>query len=83
MSPRPLADVFSRWAAPLTPWPRRASGAYGTGQIDIEELHKIECVSLPGSGTCSAMFTANTMSSAVEALGMALPGSAAHPVVVP
>ena len=49
----------------------------------IEELHKIECVSLPGSGTCSAMFTANTMSSAVEALGMALPGSAAHPVVVP
>lgn len=60
-----------------------AIGAYGTGQIDIEELHKIECVSLPGSGTCSAMFTANTMSSAVEAIGMALPGSAAHPVVVP
>lgn len=60
-----------------------AIGAFGTGQIDIEELHKIECVSLPGSGTCSAMFTANTMASAVEALGMALPGSAAHPVVVP
>ena len=60
-----------------------AIGAYGTGQIDIEELHKIECVSLPGSGTCSAMFTANTMSSCVEALGMSLPGSAAHPVVVP
>ena len=37
-----------------------AIGSYGTGQIDIEELHKIECVSLPGSGTCSAMFTANT-----------------------
>ena len=60
-----------------------AIGAFGTGQIDIEELHKIECVSLPGSGTCSAMFTANTMSSCVEAMGMALPGSAAHPVVVP
>lgn len=60
-----------------------AIGSYGTGQIDIEELHKIECVSLPGSGTCSAMFTANTMSSAVEAVGMSLPGSAAHPVVVP
>ena len=52
-------------------------------QIDIEELHKIECVSLPGTGTCSAMFTANTMASAVEALGMCLPGTAAHPAVVP
>lgn len=51
-----------------------AIGAYGTGLIDIEDLHKIECVSLPGSGTCSAMFTANTMSSAVEAMGMSLPG---------
>lgn len=60
-----------------------AIGAYGTGQIDIEELHKIECVSLPGSGTCSAMFTANTMSSAVEAMGMSLPGIASHPVLVP
>eukprot|EP00536_Pseudo-nitzschia_multiseries_P013718 jgi/Psemu1/212498/e_gw1.603.22.1 len=60
-----------------------AIGAYGTGQIDIEELHKIECVSLPGSGTCSAMFTANTMSSAVEAMGMSLPGTASHPVVTP
>ena len=59
-----------------------AIGAYGTGQIDIEELHKIECVSLPGSGTCSAMFTANTMSSAVEAIGGAA-APAAHPVVVP
>jgi dihydroxy-acid dehydratase len=60
-----------------------AIGAYGTGQIDIEDLHTVECVALPGSGCCSAMFTANTMSSAVEAMGMSLPGSAAHPVVVP
>ena len=34
-----------------------------------------------GSGTCSAMFTANSMSSAVEALGMTLPHTASHPVV--
>lgn len=60
-----------------------AIGAYGTGAIDIEELYTIECTSLPGSGTCSAMFTANTMSSAVEALGMAVPTSASHPAMVP
>jgi len=58
-----------------------AIGAYGSGTIDIEELHKIECAALPGAGTCSAMFTACTMGSAVEAMGMALPGTCAHPVL--
>ena len=33
-------------------------GAYGHGLIDVEELHRLECTSLPGSGSCSAMFTA-------------------------
>lgn len=56
-----------------------AIGAYGQGLIDMEELHRIECAGLPGSGTCSAMFTACTMASAVEALGMSLPGAACHP----
>jgi len=56
-----------------------AIGAYGNGLIDVEELHKMECTALPGSGTCSAMFTACTMASAVEAMGMALPGTASHP----
>eukprot|EP00450_Noctiluca_scintillans_P027555 CAMPEP_0194537684 /NCGR_PEP_ID=MMETSP0253-20130528/77019_1 /TAXON_ID=2966 /ORGANISM="Noctiluca scintillans" /LENGTH=524 /DNA_ID=CAMNT_0039383727 /DNA_START=23 /DNA_END=1594 /DNA_ORIENTATION=- len=56
-----------------------AIGAFGSGLIDLEELHKIECSSLPGSGTCSAMFTACTMATAVEAMGMALPGTASHP----
>mmetsp|Transcript_52506 Transcript_52506/g.97218 ORF Transcript_52506/g.97218 Transcript_52506/m.97218 type:complete len:589 (-) Transcript_52506:89-1855(-) len=58
-----------------------AIGAYGQGMIDVEELHKIECAGLPGSGTCSAMFTACTMASAVEAMGMALPGTASHPAM--
>ena len=44
-------------------------------------LHRIECNALPGSGTCSAMFTACTMASAVEALGMVVPGTASHPAV--
>eukprot|EP00035_Acanthoeca_spectabilis_P037412 m.45094 g.45094 ORF g.45094 m.45094 type:complete len:605 (+) comp8601_c0_seq1:4468-6282(+) len=58
-----------------------AIGAYSAGLIDVEELYRIECTALPGSGTCSAMFTACTMASAVEALGIALPGTASHPAV--
>eukprot|EP00439_Symbiodinium_sp_Y106_P052650 s1136_g7.t1 len=38
-----------------------AIGSYGKGMIDMEELHTVECNSLPGSGTCAAMFTACTM----------------------
>lgn len=56
-----------------------AIGSYGKGMIDMEELHTVECHSLPGSGTCAAMFTACTMASVVEALGMSLPGSASTP----
>lgn len=56
-----------------------AIGSYGSGLIDLEELHRIECLSLVSSGTCSAMFTACSMASAVEALGMALPGTSGHP----
>ena len=44
-------------------------------------MSRIECNALPGSGTCSAMFTACTMASAVEALGMVVPGTASHPAV--
>eukprot|EP00929_Paragymnodinium_shiwhaense_P007968 TRINITY_DN111898_c0_g1_i1.p1 TRINITY_DN111898_c0_g1~~TRINITY_DN111898_c0_g1_i1.p1 ORF type:complete len:597 (-),score=147.27 TRINITY_DN111898_c0_g1_i1:176-1966(-) len=55
-----------------------AIGSYGNGLIDMEELHRIECTALPGSGTCSAMFTACTMGSAIEAMGMSPPGTASH-----
>merc|ERR1719329_520541 len=55
-----------------------AIGAYGKKLIDMDELHRIECTALPGSGTCSAMFTACTMAVAVEGLGMSLPGTASH-----
>lgn len=56
-------------------------GAYGRGKIDKETFEKYEKFSLPGSGTCSAMFTANSMASAIEALGLSLPNSASNPVV--
>jgi dihydroxy-acid dehydratase len=58
-----------------------AIGSYGAGLMDIEELHRTECSALPGSGACGGMFTANTMSSAVEALGMSPPHTASGPAV--
>lgn len=56
-------------------------GQYNNGEIDKEALHKVECNACPGAGSCGGMFTANTMSSAIEAMGMSLPGSASHPAV--
>ncbi|MCB1257816.1 MAG: dihydroxy-acid dehydratase [Microthrixaceae bacterium] len=58
-----------------------AVGAYATGAIDAEELHQIECGAFPTVGACAGMFTANTMASVSEALGMSLPGSASAPAV--
>ena len=55
-----------------------AIGAHCAGKIDAEELHAIECHSCPGAGSCAGMYTANTMASAIEAMGMSLPGSASN-----
>jgi dihydroxy-acid dehydratase len=56
-----------------------AVGKYNNGDIDREELHKIECHACPGAGSCGGMYTANTMASAIEAMGMSLPGSSSNP----
>ena len=56
-------------------------GACALGRITREELDEIERHACPGEGACGGMFTANTMASAAEALGMSLPGSAAPPAV--
>ena len=58
-----------------------AVGRYQTGQIDAEEFYAIESHACPGPGACGGMFTANTMSSIGEALGLSLPGSASEPNV--
>ena len=50
-------------------------GAFEKGIISEEELYEIECNACPGQGSCAGMFTANTMSSAFEAMGMSLPFS--------
>ncbi|WP_144714172.1 dihydroxy-acid dehydratase [Curtobacterium pusillum] len=54
-------------------------GACKAGTMSEEELKKIECNIVPGEGACGGMYTANTMASVAEALGMSLPGSAAPP----
>lgn len=56
-------------------------GQLNAGQIDEEELRSIECAACPGAGSCGGMYTANTMSSAIEAMGMSLPGSSSNPAV--
>ncbi len=56
-----------------------AVGAYDSGQISLEMLKNIENTACPSSGSCGGMFTANTMASISEAIGMALPGSASPP----
>jgi dihydroxy-acid dehydratase len=58
-----------------------AIGACATGAITEEELYEVERRACPGEGACGGMFTANTMSSIAEAIGMSLPGSASPPAV--
>jgi dihydroxy-acid dehydratase len=58
-----------------------AVGKFQAGSIDAKKLHKIECESCPGAGACGGMYTANTMSSAIEAMGMSLPHDASYPAV--
>ena len=56
-----------------------AVGSYDAGKITLEELKNIEDVACPNAGSCGGMFTANTMASISEAIGLALPGSARPP----
>ena len=56
-----------------------AVGAYDAGQISLEALKNIENYACPSAGSCGGMFTANTMASISEAIGIALPGSASPP----
>ncbi len=58
-----------------------AVGRFQAGDIDGQELRDIETRACPGPGSCGGMFTANTMSSIGEALGLSLPGSASEPNV--
>ncbi|RAX51600.1 dihydroxy-acid dehydratase [Helicobacter sp. 11-8110] len=58
-----------------------AVGAYESGKIDAKRLHEIECNACPGGGSCSGMFTANSMNTLCEAMGVALMGNGTIPAL--
>lgn len=58
-----------------------AVGKHAKGELTDEELKEVEKYAIPGAGSCGGMYTANTMASAIEALGMSLPGSSAQVAV--
>ena len=58
-----------------------AMGAYSAGKIDAEKLHEFECDACPTCGSCSGMYTANSMNCLTEAIGMGLPGNGTIPAV--
>jgi dihydroxy-acid dehydratase len=58
-----------------------AVGQRAAGTIDDQQLQKIESCAIPGAGSCGGMYTANTMASAIEAMGMSLPNSSAQAAV--
>ena len=60
-----------------------AVGKRAAHAIDDRELRKIESCAIPGAGSCGGMYTANTMASAIEAMGMSLPNSSAQAAVSP
>jgi dihydroxy-acid dehydratase len=58
-----------------------AVGQFQAGKLDAVGVKKVECEACPGAGSCGGMYTANTMSSAIEAMGMSLPYDASYPAV--
>ena len=58
-----------------------AVGKHAKGELTDEELKEVEKYAIPGPGSCGGMYTANTMASAIEALGMSLPGSSAQAAI--
>jgi hypothetical protein len=58
-----------------------AVGKHASGEYSDEELETVESCAIPGPGSCGGMYTANTMASAIEALGMSLPNSSAQAAI--
>ncbi len=56
-----------------------AVGQHAAGNMSDDDLHALECVACPSAGACGGQFTANTMATVSEAIGLALPGSAGVP----
>ncbi len=85
---RPAVFVYG---GTIRPGPKRrdivsvfeAVGGHASGAVSDQELLEVEKTSIPGPGSCGGMYTANTMASAIEALGLSLPGSSAQEAVSP
>ena len=60
-----------------------AVGTYAKGGMTLDQLKELECRACPGEGSCAGLFTANTMSTAIEVMGMSLPGDASIPAIDP
>ena len=83
---RPAVFVYG---GTIQPGPKRrdivsvfeAVGGVAAGNIDADELLEVERTAIPGPGSCGGMYTANTMASAIEALGMSLPNSSAQDAI--
>ncbi|MGO9933354.1 MAG: dihydroxy-acid dehydratase [Steroidobacteraceae bacterium] len=60
-----------------------AIGSYAEGSVSEQQLKFVERTAIPGPGSCSGMYTANTMASAIEAMGMSLPNSSAQDAISP
>jgi dihydroxy-acid dehydratase len=58
-----------------------AVGKHAAGSMTEQQVHDLEAVAIPGAGSCGGMYTANTMASAIEALGMSLPNSSAQAAI--
>jgi dihydroxy-acid dehydratase len=58
-----------------------AIGGHAAGRVSDARLKEVECTAIPGPGSCGGMYTANTMASAIEALGLSLPDSSAQEAV--
>ena len=58
-----------------------AVGGYARGTVSEQQLKFVERTAIPGPGSCAGMYTANTMASAIEAMGMSLPNSSAQDAV--
>jgi dihydroxy-acid dehydratase len=58
-----------------------AVGKHAAGSMSEDQVHELEAVAIPGAGSCGGMYTANTMASGIEALGMSLPNSSAQAAI--
>lgn len=58
-------------------------GKWNRGDLTAEEVREIECNACPGPGGCGGMYTANTLATVIEVLGMSIPGSSSHPAESP